>query len=73
MFYLNLLTNIMLYHILIIIFYIFAKILFNQLLFYKKALSLQIEKMKYSELERFLKKHGCYDTGGSLYGHPLKY
>lgn len=29
--------------------------------------------MKYSELERILKKNGCYDTGESLYGHPKWY
>lgn len=40
------------------------------MLFYKKALFLQHQTMKYSELERFLRKYGCYDTGGSLFGHP---
>lgn len=29
--------------------------------------------MKYSELERQLKKFGCYDTGESLFGHPKWY
>lgn len=29
--------------------------------------------MKYSELERFLRKYGCYDTGGALFGHPKWY
>lgn len=29
--------------------------------------------MKYSELERLLKKAGCYDTGESLFGHPKWY
>jgi len=27
--------------------------------------------MKYSELERLLRKAGCYDTGESESGHPL--
>ncbi|MBO7414983.1 MAG: type II toxin-antitoxin system HicA family toxin [Bacteroidaceae bacterium] len=27
--------------------------------------------MKYSELERILKKSGCYDTGEVHAGHPL--
>ncbi|WP_314058666.1 type II toxin-antitoxin system HicA family toxin [Empedobacter brevis] len=27
--------------------------------------------MKYSELERKLKKGGCYDTGEKMNGHPL--
>lgn len=26
--------------------------------------------MKYNELHRLLKKHGCYDTGKELFGHP---
>lgn len=43
------------------------------MLFNKKALFLQSLKMKYSELERFLRKHGCYDTGGLLFGHPKWY
>lgn len=73
MFYLNLLINIILYHILFLIFYIFAKILFNHLLFYKKALSLQIEIKKYSELERLLRKMGCYKTSMEESGHPLWY
>ncbi len=29
--------------------------------------------MKYSELERKLKKAGCYYTGESLFGHPKWY
>ncbi len=29
--------------------------------------------MKYSELERKLKKVGCYDTGDQMNGHPLWY
>lgn len=29
--------------------------------------------MKYSELERKLKKAGCYDTGEKMNGHPLWY
>lgn len=29
--------------------------------------------MKYNELERLLKKIGCYYTGGSLDGHPEWY
>lgn len=29
--------------------------------------------MKYSELERKLKKIGCYDTGEKMNGHPLWY
>ncbi len=29
--------------------------------------------MKYSELERKLKKIGCYDTGKVMNGHPLWY
>ena len=29
--------------------------------------------MKYSELERQLKKIGCYSTGGSINGHPEWY
>jgi len=29
--------------------------------------------MKYSELERKLKKIGCYDTGEEMNGHPLWY
>ena len=45
----------------------------DKLLFNKKALFLQIEKMKYSELERLLRRSGCYDTGDSLYGHPKWY
>ena len=32
----------------------------------------QIE-MKYSELERLVKKAGCYDTGRQQAGHPLWY
>ena len=32
----------------------------------------QIE-MKYSELERLVKKAGCYDTGRQQAGHPLCY
>lgn len=43
------------------------------MLFYKKALFLQCLIMKYSELERLLRKHGCYDTGESLFGHPKWY
>jgi len=27
--------------------------------------------MKYSELERLLRKAGCYDTGHQTAGHPL--
>lgn len=27
--------------------------------------------MKYSELERLLRKAGCYDTGETEAGHPL--
>jgi predicted RNA binding protein YcfA (HicA-like mRNA interferase family) len=27
--------------------------------------------MKYSELEKKLKKIGCYDTGDMMNGHPL--
>ena len=27
--------------------------------------------MKYSELERLLRKFGCYDTGKQQNGHPL--
>jgi predicted RNA binding protein YcfA (HicA-like mRNA interferase family) len=27
--------------------------------------------MKYSELERLVKKAGCYDTGEQQAGHPL--
>lgn len=27
--------------------------------------------MKYNELERRLKKAGCYDTGEQMNGHPL--
>ena len=30
-------------------------------------------KMKYSELERKVKKIGCYDTGKQMNGHPLWY
>jgi hypothetical protein len=29
--------------------------------------------MKYAELERKLKKIGCYDTGEEMNGHPLWY
>lgn len=29
--------------------------------------------MKYSELERILRKNGCYDTEESLFGHPKWY
>lgn len=29
--------------------------------------------MKYSELERKVKKIGCYDTGKQMAGHPLWY
>ena len=29
--------------------------------------------MKYSELEKKLKKAGCYDTGRQMSGHPLCY
>lgn len=29
--------------------------------------------MKYSELERKLKKAGCHDTGEKMNGHPLWY
>lgn len=29
--------------------------------------------MKYSELERKLKKNGCYDTGDQMNGHPVWY
>ena len=29
--------------------------------------------MKYNELERKLKKIGCYDTGEEMNGHPLWY
>ena len=28
-------------------------------------------KMKYNELERKLKKLGCYDTGQQMAGHPI--
>ncbi len=27
--------------------------------------------MKYTELERLLKRNGCYDTGEQANGHPL--
>lgn len=27
--------------------------------------------MKYKELERMVKKSGCYDTGKQMAGHPL--
>lgn len=27
--------------------------------------------MKYSELEKILRKAGCYNTGDSMSGHPL--
>lgn len=27
--------------------------------------------MKYSELEKKLKKYGCYDTGKQMRGHPV--
>ena len=29
--------------------------------------------MKYSELERLLKRNNCYDTGEQANGHPLWY
>lgn len=29
--------------------------------------------MKYKELERLVKKAGCYDTGRQQAGHPLWY
>ena len=29
--------------------------------------------MKYSELERLIKRAGCYDTGEQQSGHPLWY
>ena len=29
--------------------------------------------MKYNELHRLLKKHGCYPTGGEIAGHPEWY
>ena len=29
--------------------------------------------MKYNELERLVKKAGCYDTGRQQNGHPLWY
>jgi predicted RNA binding protein YcfA (HicA-like mRNA interferase family) len=29
--------------------------------------------MKYSELERLLRRNGCYYVGGSLFGHPKWY
>ena len=29
--------------------------------------------MKYRELERLLRKHGCYETGNELHGHPEWY
>ena len=29
--------------------------------------------MKYSELERLLKRNGCYNTGEQANGHPLWY
>jgi predicted RNA binding protein YcfA (HicA-like mRNA interferase family) len=29
--------------------------------------------MKYKELEKAVKKIGCYDTGGQQAGHPLWY
>ncbi len=29
--------------------------------------------MKYNELEKLLKKHGCYDTGKTVNGHPSWY
>ena len=29
--------------------------------------------MKYNELMRILKKHGCFDTGEQQGGHPLWY
>jgi predicted RNA binding protein YcfA (HicA-like mRNA interferase family) len=32
----------------------------------------QLQKMKYSELERKLKKEGCYEDG-IMNGHPLWY
>jgi hypothetical protein len=31
----------------------------------------QSGKMKYNELERLIKKAGCYNTGESEAGHPL--
>jgi len=30
-------------------------------------------KMKYNELEKMVKKAGCYDTGKQQGGHPLWY
>jgi len=29
--------------------------------------------MRYAEVERKLKKAGCYDTGGEINGHPAWY
>lgn len=29
--------------------------------------------MKYSELEKMLKRMGCFDTGESFFGHPKWY
>lgn len=29
--------------------------------------------MKYNELEKKLKKAGCYDTGNQMAGHPIWY
>ncbi len=29
--------------------------------------------MKYKELEKKLKKEGCYDTGKQMSGHPIWY
>ena len=48
------------------------------MLYKKKAVSLyrQTKKtdiMKYKELEKLLKKAGCYDTGKTLNGHPKWY
>ena len=33
----------------------------------------QDDKMKYNELEKMVKKAGCYDTGAQQAGHPLWY
>ena len=30
-------------------------------------------RMKYNELEKLLRKAGCYDTGETMSGHPLWY
>ncbi len=43
------------------------------MLFYKKALFLQNHTMKYSELERLLRKYGCYKTDMEESGYPLWY